>query len=289
MVISKLYWPFKNNKIYSIDESNFEEDPLFSIHNNKTNEITENEITHKTIEERKKNIKEFLLQIKLRLETLKRAYAQVKTSRILDFYLNIGFVDLDLDFDNGTYKFRVTPLSALIIHLFDEEILTINSKDSKKKPANEDYKIFTVEFICEILGSSESEVKKRINFWVSKGVLREIAVDLINDENTFYIPNDKMPGMLNNNSENDQIIFEEEIFNFEFVSLNENKLNLENAVTTILKNSGPKNFEQLIKKLTISLQVNISEIMLKEVLGKLTLDQKIFKEGEYFNILITSN
>jgi len=79
------------------------------------------------------------------------------------------------------------------------------------------------------------------------------------------------------------------MFNFEFVSLNENKLNLENAVTTILKNSGPKNFEQLLKKLVVSLQVNITEIMLKEILGKLTLDQKIFKEGEFFNILITTN
>jgi hypothetical protein len=288
MVISKLYWPFINNKIYNIDEANFDTDPLNSILINNTNLDPQ---TKKAFGQLKNNIKEFLLRIKKKLENYKKAYSQIKSSRMLDFYHNIGFVDLDLSFENGTFKFRVTPLSALIIQLFDEEILSISlTENHKKNIENEDYNIFTVEFISEIFAAPEAEVKKRINFWISKGVLREYSIDSNNDnEISFYAPNDIMPGNVNTANENEDTILEDEIFNFEFVSMNENKLNLENAVTSILKNSGPKNFEQLLKKLVVSLQVNISEIMLKEILGKLTLDQKIFKEGEFFNILITTN
>lgn len=289
MVISNAYWPFKKTKIYIIDEANFEEDPLSSTY---TNIAHMNPHTQKAIEQRKKNIKEFLLRIKNKQEIFKKAYSQIKTSRTLDFFSNVGFVDLDLSFENGTFVFRVTPLSALIIQLFDEEILsmTLGENNSPKKLENQDYSIFTVEFIMEIFAATEAEVRKRINFWVSKGVLRDYSLDPNNyAESSFYVPNDVLPGSFFSANENDGIIFEDEIFNFEFVSLNENKLNLENAVTTILKNSGPKNFEQLLKKLVVSLQVNISEIMLKEILGKLTLDQKIFKEGELFNILVTSN
>ncbi len=301
MIISKLYWPFKNNKIYNIEEANFEEDSLcfpsnknFVGSNLDDSDSSLSEFKKQKFSDwRKKNIKEFLLRLKAKLEIFKKAYSQIKSSRTIDFYNNIGFVDLELSFENGVFKFRVTPLSALIIQIFDEDILTLKRNSDEindSKPEIDDYKIFTVEFISQIFSSAEAEIKKRLNFWVSKGALKEISLDPNNDENTFYIPNQRFPLNINNfNETNEDYIYEEEILNFEFISLNENKLNLENAVTTILKNSGPKNFEQLLKKLVITLQTNISEIMLKEILGKLTLDQKIFKDGEYFNVLLTSN
>jgi len=181
MVISKLYWPFKNTKIYNIDDANFEDNPLLLT--SKTIDALLDPKTQKAIEQRKNKIKEFLLRIKKKLEIFKKAYSQIKSSRMLDFYSNIGFVDLELSFDNGTFKFRVTPLSALIIQLFDEEILSVTissisgENPSSKSLENEDYNIFTVDFISEILAAPESEVKKRINFWVSKGVLREYPVE----------------------------------------------------------------------------------------------------------------
>ena len=49
----------------------------------------------------------------------------------------------------------------------------------------------------------------------------------------------------------------------------------------------PKNFEQLYKNL-ISYQLDISEIKLKDLLGKMTLEQKIFKEGENYKLIVSN-
>lgn len=353
LVISKNYWPFKKNDLYDLKET--EEDKLNCTYNNNNNSIinvfnasntninisiseniglnnNENKsiINNAELEKIKNEIREnncrlFYKKIYEKIESYKKAYSEIKTSRTLDFYSNLGFVDLDLSFNNGTFKFRVTPLSALIIHLFDDNLIKIRKKDlnnnshftssstmnenlKNKKSSSldnvvydlnedlkvEDYKIFTVDFITDILKSSTAEVRKRLNFWVSKSVLREINL-LENDENTFYFPNEMLanypliyPG-INEMNRNEIFIYEEEIFNFEFVNNDHNKLNLENAVNTVLKNSGPKNFEQLLKKLVLSYKVTISEIKLKEILGKMTLEQKIFKEGEYFNILVRTD
>ena len=63
---------------------------------------------------------------------------------------------------------------------------------------------------------------------------------------------------------------------------------IENSIVSIIKNSGPKNFEQLYKNLIMSYQLDISEIKLKDLLGKMTLEQKIFKEGENYKLIITN-
>ena len=38
----------------------------------------------------------------------------------------------------------------------------------------------------------------------------------------------------------------------------------------------------------MSYQLDISEIKLKDLLGKMTLEQKIFKEGENYKLIITN-
>ena len=87
---------------------------------------------------------------------------------------------------------------------------------------------------------------------------------------------------------NNDVIIEEEIYNFEYpVEATNGKL-IENSIVSIIKNSGPKNFEQLYKNLIMSYQLDISEIKLKDLLGKMTLEQKIFKEGENYKLIITN-
>lgn len=49
--------------------------------------------------------------------------------RTVNFWPALGSVNLTLHFENGSFKFRVTPLQAAIISLFDD-------KDSKTLTAN---------------------------------------------------------------------------------------------------------------------------------------------------------
>ena len=308
LIISDNFWPFKNNEVYSLKES-LEDQNIFTITkiNNSSNfkedkkNIYENNSKNYLSSSGKKNCKKFLTKINEKIESYKKAYSELKPSRTLDYYSNLGFVDLDLLFENGNFQFRVTPLSAIIISLFSEDLIKftksnnnkINNFDKEEDEISE-YYIFTVDFISDLLKSTQTEIRKRLNFWVSKGALKEIIHDTDNEENTFYLPNKKLAYnplifSLENINKNEILIIEEDIFNFEFISNDQNKLNLENAVNTLLKNSGPKNFEQLLKNLILSYKVNISEIKLKEILGKMTLEQKIFKEGEFFNVLIPTH
>lgn len=47
-------------------------------------------------------------------------YQKQKGNRTVEFFPQIGSVNLTLHFDNGSFKFRVTPLQASIISLFDD-------------------------------------------------------------------------------------------------------------------------------------------------------------------------
>lgn len=48
-------------------------------------------------------------------------YKKYKVLRTLIFRQNLGCVDLSLEFENGVFKFSVTPLQATIIQLFNSE------------------------------------------------------------------------------------------------------------------------------------------------------------------------
>lgn len=84
------------------------------------------------------------------------AYAAAKKPRKLEFVSQLGLVDLSLDFDDGcTRNFLATPAQAsLILHLADESPQSLTSLATK----------------CEL---EESDVQRRMAFWVSRDVCRE--------------------------------------------------------------------------------------------------------------------
>jgi len=86
LIISKNCWPFK------IDD----------INKNPFNEGADNMLTRQ-------------------LAKFSNKYTKIKNSRALEFYTNMGYVDLTLSFENGTFNFKVSQLAALIIDLFDDQ------------------------------------------------------------------------------------------------------------------------------------------------------------------------
>ena len=243
LIINKNYWPFLNNNIFDINDisSVYKED----------------------IPETKYDI--FLKEVKEHINNYKKNFSKKNFSRELTLYSNVGYANITLTFKNGDFNFIVTPLSAFIIQIFDKE--------------NENYfKLYNLEFISKKLKADLDDVKKSINFWVTKGVLKEI----INNGNINYEPNDYFQ-----NVEQNEIIIEENINNFEYPVEVSNSNLIENSLVSIIKSSGPKNFEQLYKNL-ISYQLEISEIKLKDLLGKMTLEQKIFKEGENYKLIVSN-
>ena len=85
-------------------------------------------------------------------------YQQFKRMRTVNFKTNLGQVQLTLDFLNGSFKFRVTPLQAAIISLFNGSSV----------------KSLSAEQISKELDLSAEEVRRKgVAFWVCKGVLKE--------------------------------------------------------------------------------------------------------------------
>ena len=84
------------------------------------------------------------------------AYAQAKKPRKLELVSQLGLVDLSLDFDDGsTRAFLATPVQAsLVLHLADASPQSLAALAAK----------------CEL---EESDVRRRMAFWVSRDVCRE--------------------------------------------------------------------------------------------------------------------
>jgi anaphase-promoting complex subunit 2 len=239
LVINKNYWPFKEHTVYDIEEENMNSNTHFD---------------------------NFLKVCKINFDNFNKSFNAIKFTRTLSFFTNIGHVDLTLTFDNGNFDFRVSPLTAMIIKMFDEV-------------DESSFKSYSIDYISDKLNCSINDVKKKIGFLINKGVLSEF--DNIEDEHSsYFIPNKTL------NVKDAGIIIEEDIFLFEFVAEG-NNINIENAISSIIKNCGPRNFEQLYKNLLTSYQVNITELKFKEILGKLILEQKIIKDGEDYKVIIS--
>ena len=138
----------------------------------------------------------------------------MKFSRKLNYYNNLGYVDLTLTFKNGEFNFKVSQLAALIITMFDEL-------------SQENF--ITCEVISEKLHSNVSVVKRKLNFWVSKGVLNEVNM---NDE-VRYFPSDSVKNLENLHKDKSKfivikidLIIEDEIYNFEYEVNNEKNFNV---------------------------------------------------------------
>ncbi|CAI2385715.1 unnamed protein product [Moneuplotes crassus] len=85
-----------------------------------------------------------------------KKYTELHKLSELHYLSNLGNVELTLTFDNGSFKFNVSPIQAAIISLFDEN-------------ENE----ITEEYIAEKLSIAQSDVKEHTEYWVNKGVLIE--------------------------------------------------------------------------------------------------------------------
>lgn len=259
LIINKNFWPFKDTSLFDIKEC--EEDNTSPI-GGKPILRTEKFDSH-------------LNKLDTKFEKYKKEYMKHKFSRTLDFYTNLGYVDLTLQFENCEVKFRVTPLAAVLIKLFDEDLIPDESTQRK----------LDLDALSEKLKCNPNTLKKKLNFWVNSGVLTEMTNSYSTEEGSnYYVPNK----IYKNLAGVSKIITEEDIFLFEYIAENENPMNLENAIVSIIRNSGPKNFEQIYKTLCFSYQITISEIKLRDLLGKMILDQKIFKEGEHYKFIIQS-
>ena len=87
----------------------------------------------------------------------------------------------------------------------------------------------TCEVISEKLHSNVSVVKRKLNFWVSKGVLNEVNM---NDE-VRYFPSDSVKNLENLHKDKSKfivikidLIIEDEIYNFEYEVNNEKNFNV---------------------------------------------------------------
>ena len=266
-IINSNYWPFTKRNHFDLselDENN--KDKNESINN--SNDINTNSA--------KTPYDEFLVNFNNKLKNYQKLYSDNKFSRKIEFYTNLGYCHITLSFSNGNFDFVVSPLSYLIIKFFDEE----NKKN---------FKLFNIDYISNKLHSEALCIKQSLDFWVSKGVLKKIKKgEIINDNNNenneneyYYEPNDVL-----NVGDEHEIIIEEKIYNFEYPKDISNSHIIENSIMSIIRNGGPKNFEQLYKNLIYSYKLDISEIKLKDLLWKMTLEQKICKESENYKLIV---
>ena len=266
-IINSNYWPFiKSNHfdLSSLDDNNKDKDK----NDNSNNGNIINTSSAKTPYD------EFLVNFNNKLKNYQKLYSDNKFSRKIEFYTNLGYCHLTLSFSNGNFEFVVSPLSYLIIQFFDE--------GNKKN-----FKLFNIDYISNKLHSEALCVKQSLDFWQSKGVLKKIKKEGKNDNNDgndndyYYEPNDVL-----NVGDEHEVIIEEKIYNFEYPKDISNTLLIENSIMSIIRNGGPKNFEQLYKNLIYSYKLDISEIKLKDLLWKMTLEQKICKELENYKLIV---
>jgi anaphase-promoting complex subunit 2 len=100
-------------------------------------------------------------------------YSMTKAMRKLIWHHSLGWVDLELEFDNGSFPFKCLPTHAILISYFDEKckqnlhviyILDLNTSKNSGMSLKE---------LATHVGMSESMVRQLMSFWVHKGVVQE--------------------------------------------------------------------------------------------------------------------
>lgn len=99
-------------------------------------------------------------QLQLQFENFKNNYSEIKKGRSLTLIPSLGVVKLDIDVNNTSFHFEVTPEQATVISLFDK-----NSEG------------LSVEFIADQLNLPGYNVSKVLEFWVRNGILVETTKD----------------------------------------------------------------------------------------------------------------
>lgn len=107
----------------------------------------------------------FAVPVDEALKVYGKQYGETNRGRDLEFILSWGFADVELLIGDTVKEFRVTPLQAAVIDLFNDE----------EDP-------LSVQTVCLSLQAQNYAATQALQFWVSKGILRQeggkyIAVD----------------------------------------------------------------------------------------------------------------
>jgi len=86
-------------------------------------------------------------------------YEHLKNPREIKWVPNLGVVDIELELEDRTLELQVTPVQATIVYAF------------------EDQPVWKLNELATHMGVEPSFVRKHINFWVNRGVLREATDD----------------------------------------------------------------------------------------------------------------
>ena len=144
---------FKNN--FNNNENTFSEDNLLELKNVDAIIISK-EYWNIAVDDAQFK---FPYTISEPFETYSKYYSEKSKLSEINYLSNLGNVELTLTFDNGSFKFNVTPIHAAIISLFND---------------TEDR--LTDEFLAEKLSITTTQLKEKISYWVMKGVLIEKQV-----------------------------------------------------------------------------------------------------------------
>lgn len=94
------------------------------------------------------------------------AYSKVQANRRLHWQRTLGLVDITVQLADRSLSVSVSPVHLAVLNKFtDKEAVGA----APERPAT-----LTLEQVASDLGIPESLTRKRIGFWVSKGVLREV-------------------------------------------------------------------------------------------------------------------
>lgn len=97
--------------------------------------------------------------IQSELDRYTEAYCKLKGMRTLQWKLNLGQVQVELELADRELSFTVSPVRAAIIYQF------------------QDQSTWTVDCLSSAIESQPSVVRRHLGFWVSQGVLKEQSTD----------------------------------------------------------------------------------------------------------------
>ena len=197
------------------------------------------------------------------IDAYNKHFMVYKKRRKLEWNFNVGFADLELDFGEKTMNFEKVPsIEASIILSFDVE------------------NHLTLQSLSESLGLPSDVIKRKIGFWTSKGLIKQMN----DDGEISYLLHD---GVDEDNSENFDQNFDDNNGNLDDEEEEENETNGEvniiPYITSMLKNLGAMNLQKIHFSLSMFINdFSQSETELKKQLDQLVQEDTIdFINGDY--------
>eukprot|EP01017_Pseudomicrothorax_dubius_P034038 TRINITY_DN461_c0_g1_i5.p1 TRINITY_DN461_c0_g1~~TRINITY_DN461_c0_g1_i5.p1 ORF type:complete len:816 (-),score=203.93 TRINITY_DN461_c0_g1_i5:80-2527(-) len=235
-------------------------------------------------------------------EVYSKAFTQVKPMRKLLLHYELGYVDLSLTFDNGSFEFKCQPIHAMLISFFDETRIRSGTE-------------ITPEVLSKELGIPPNIVKQKMSYWVYKGVIKEVKKNVaslpmirksFSKENPFmmeantdsniivYVPIDVYEGNASENldeemnDENDDELFVKNSNMANPESAQYIKL-VEGLIISMLVSNGPKSAEKIHNLLKTVYKTDIvyvnNENQTKELLRNMVSKQRLAFNGEQYSVI----